>query len=77
MISHLTTGAHELPQNLAQGDKFREMRWSMCVAYYVYLGIAGKLIDAVDNTTKRKLFKSPDVFLHLFTHIFVVASLIL
>ena len=52
VITHLTTGVHELPQNPGQGDKFHEMRWSIRVAYYVPMGMAGKLIDAVDNTPK-------------------------
>ena len=54
-------------RNPGQYDKFHEMRWSMCVAYYVPMGMAGKLIDAVDNTTKRNVFKSPEVCVHSFT----------
>ena len=64
VITHLMTGAHELPQNQGHGDKFHEMRWSMRVADYVPMGVAGKLIDAVDNTTMRMFFKSPAVLLH-------------
>jgi len=71
VIPHLTTGVHELPQNPGQGDKFHEMRWSMCVAFYFAMGMAGKLIDAVDNTTNKHVFKSPDVFLHAFTQLWL------
>jgi hypothetical protein len=53
-------------RNPGQYDKFHEMRWSMCVAYYVPMGMAGKLIYAVVNTTNKNAFKSPDVFLRSF-----------
>ena len=39
------------------------MRWSMRVAYYVIMGMAAKLIDAVDNTATNKVFKSPQVLM--------------
>jgi hypothetical protein len=48
------------------------MRWR--VAYYVLVGMVGKLIDAVDNTTNNNVFKAPHVFLH-FSHNMLVAFL--
>ena len=38
------------------------MHWAMCVAYYVFPGMATTLIDSVDNTAKKNVFKSIDVY---------------
>ena len=44
-----------------------QMRWAMCVAYYIPPGMAAQLIHVVDHPRKNKLFKSLDVFLAPFT----------
>ena len=67
MITNLTTGAHELPQAPGQVGKLNEMRWAMYVAYSAPLGMAAKLIDAVDNTANNNVFRSLDGLLHYFT----------
>ena len=36
MITHLTTGVHELPRKSDHRGKLNEMRCAMCVAYYVF-----------------------------------------
>ena len=57
-------------KNPGQGDKFYEMRLPMCVTYYVPMDMTGNIIHAVDNTTKKHVFKPPDVFLHAFAKYF-------
>ena len=47
------------------------MRWAMCVACYVPPGMAAQLIDSVENTMNKNIFKSPDVFLQPFTKYFL------
>ena len=70
-IVHLTTGMHELPVQSNRTGEPSQMRWAMCVAYYIPPGLAAQLIDVVDHPQKKKLFKSPDIFLAPFTKYFL------
>ena len=71
VIAHLTTGVHELPQKQDKNGKLYEMRWAMCVAYYVPPGMAAMLVCVVENTAKGHVFKSPDAFLRRFVKYFL------
>ena len=70
-ISHLTTGVHELPTQVDRAGVVNEMRWAMCVAYYIPAGMGAQLLKVVQTTTKKNVFKSPDVFLQPFTKYFL------
>jgi len=64
---HLTEGMHELPRQSYRAAEPSQMRWAMCVAYYIRPGVEAQLIHVVDHPRQKKLFKSPDVFLAPFT----------
>ena len=50
---HLPRGVHEIPvQTMRQGTT-SQMRWAMCVAYYMPPGMAAQLIDVVDSANKK------------------------
>ena len=53
-IIHLTTGMHELPVQSYRTGEFSQMRWAMCVAYYIPPGMAAQLIDVVDHLRRQK-----------------------
>ena len=61
----------ELPVQSSKTSKLSQMRWAMCVAYYIPPVMAALLIDVVDNTQKMKLFKTLDAFLEPFTKYFL------
>ena len=71
-IVHLPRGVHEIPvQNIGRTRPDRQMRWAMCVAYYVPPGMAAQLLDVVWSAKKKHMFKSPDIFLAPFTKYFL------
>ena len=70
-IVHLPRGVHEIPVQTMRHGTTSQMRWAMCVAYYVPPGMAAQLIDVVDSANKKNMFKSPDVFLAPFTKYFL------
>ena len=47
------------------------MRSAMRVAYYFFPGLAAQFIDVVCRPQKKKLFKSPDIFLAPYTKYFL------
>ena len=69
-VTHLPVGVQELPKQLDKNQKAHEMRWAMCVAYYMPPGMAKELL-AVVFENKKKTFKSPDIFLQPFTKYFL------
>ena len=54
-IIHLTTGLHELPRQSYRAAEPSQMRWFMCVAYYIPPGMAAQLIDVVDRPRKKQV----------------------
>ena len=69
-IVHLPRGVHEIPVQTMRHGTTSQMRWAMCVAYYVPPGMAAQLIDVVDSANKN-MFKSLDIFLEPFTKYFL------
>ena len=65
---------HELPVQRYGTCEPSQIRWAMCVAYYISPGMAAPLIDVVDHPQKKKLFKSPDIFLAPFAQVLSVAT---
>ena len=59
-----------MPKQIDKNQKVHEMRWAMCVAYYMPPGMATALLRMV-CAEKKKAFKSPDVFLQPFTRYFL------
>ena len=58
-------GVNELPTQ--EGSR---MRWVMAVAYHLPVGMAAKLVDIVDRTTKKTL-RTPDIWLNDYATHFV------
>ena len=52
-IVHLPRGVHEIPVQTMRHGTTSQMRWAMCVAYYVPPGMAAQLIDVVDSANKK------------------------
>ena len=67
----MATGTHELPVRSSRNSEVSQMRWAMCVAYYIPRGMAALRIDVVGTTQEKHVLRSPDAFLAPFIKYFL------
>ena len=68
---HLKPGSQQASkQRVAKAKPHDEMKWAMCVAYWIPPGMATHLCDLVSKAA-RKTFRSPDIWLAPLTKYFL------